>query len=124
MHSHNKKCASKASNTSVLGKAVGSKERVRSHCAGGGELVQNELASGFKFDPSYDPSTIRELAAQQVPREALLKLAYVLKDAHEQMKREGYVIINGKLTKAPVDSAKAARSGMMTPLSDNHVHRK
>ena len=118
---HNK-CASEASSSKLLCKeAATGDQKGRSDHASGGELVRNGLASGFKSDPSCDPSVIRETAAQQVPREALLKLAYVLKEAHEQMRREGYVIINGKLTKTPVDSAKIRKSGMMAPLSDSHI---
>ena len=58
-------------------------------------------------------------ASEWVSRDALLKLAYVLKEAYEEAKREGYRIIDGKLVNVLTDSQSTGKDGTISEQEAN-----
>lgn len=119
MNPKHNKCASEASSSKLLCKeAAKGDQKGRFHHTSGGELVRNDVPLTCKEVLSPSSS---HTASQQVSHDALLELAYLLKEIYLEAKPKGYRIINGKLTKVPVDSEKSKNRGTMLPLSDNQT---
>ena len=120
MSSKHNKCASEASKLEELCKeAARGDQKGRSNHASGGELVRNNVPLTCKevLSPSQDPNP----PSPEETLEAYRRLGLLLKELYPRVKSKGYAIINGKLTKVPVDSAKTKKDGTMSPLSDNQA---
>ena len=118
MSCKNNKRASEASQSkSTLKEAIRSNQVERSHHASGGEKAQSDVSQAHKkvLSPSHDPS----MPTPEETLEAYKRLGMLLKELYPRVRSKGYAIIDGKLTKIAVDSAKTEKSGMMLPLLDN-----
>ena len=83
----------------------------RSTCVHSHHRAKKSRSSSCCKDALICSPSVAAEAPEQVSRDALLKLAYVLKEAYQEAKRKGYVIEDGKVVKALTDSHHQEREG-------------
>lgn len=97
---------------------TGNATRGRSRCVGK-RHDPKERRSSCRCIGTPKATLLRSPSASDTPdevkRKALLKLAYLLKEIYEEVKVEGYRIIDGKLVKLPVDSHERGKDGTIRP---------